>query len=169
MNRLELKAQFSVEDSGLITGIAWPFGSPDRIGDMVAPGAFKGAVSPLPMLAFHDPKQPVGVWNTITEKSDGLHVTGKLLVDDVMAAREMRALVREGAVRGLSIGYQTKKAITRKCGGRLIQALDLAEISLVTVAMHPGAKVTGLKSFESAAASIADAINRAAAALKRRT
>jgi phage head maturation protease len=75
MNRLELKAQFNVEDSGLITGIAWPFGTPDRIGDMIQPGAFKSAKTPLPLLAYHYPAKPVGVWNTITEKSDGLHVT----------------------------------------------------------------------------------------------
>lgn len=167
--RLEYKAQLDVSDAGLISGIAWPFGSPDRSGDLIEPGAFKGVSLPLPMLAFHDPKKPVGVWNKIEEKSDGIHVTGKLLVDDVMLAREMRSLVREGAVRGLSIGFSTKKATTRKGGGRTIQALDLAEISLVTIPMHPAARVTGLKSTESAAATISlvDAINRAAAALKK--
>lgn len=167
MNRLELKAQLAVDDAGLITGIAWPFGSPDRVGDMIEKGAFVTAKPPLPMLAHHDPAKPCGVWNRIEEKSDGLHVAGKLLVEDVLLAREMRALVREGAVRGLSIGFSTKLATRRKGGGRTITALDLAEISLVTVPMHPAAKVTGLKS-ESAAAAIAlaDAINRAAAALK---
>lgn len=164
-DRLEFKAQFAVDDAGTITGIAWPFGSADRVGDMIEKGAFTTARAPVPMLAYHDPAKPVGAWNSIVEKSDGLHVAGKLLVEDVMLAREMRALVREGAVRGLSIGFSTKKAITRKGGGRIIQALDLAEISLVTIPMHPGARVTGAKS-AAAAIALADAINRAAAALK---
>lgn len=166
MLHIELKAQLAVSDAGLITGLAWPFGTPDRVGDMIEPGAFKGVGAPLPMLAYHDPAKPIGVWTSITEKSDGLHVAGKLLVDDVMLAREMRSLVKEGAVRGLSIGFSTKKAITRKGGGRTITALDLAEISLVTVPMHPRAKVTGLKS-AAAAIALADAINQAAAALRR--
>jgi uncharacterized protein len=68
-------------------------------------------------------------------------------------------------VRGLSIGFETKKAVARKGGGRTIKALDLAEISLVTVPLHPGARVSGVKS-AAAAIALAEAINRAAAALK---
>lgn len=166
-NRLEFKAQLAVDNAGTITGIAWPFGSADRVGDMIERGAFASVHPPVPMLAFHDPMKPVGAWDSIVEKSDGLHVSGRLLIDDVSAAREMRALVQAGAVRGLSIGFQTKRAITRKGGGRTIQALDLAEISLVTIPMHPGARVSGVKS-AAAAIALADAINRAAAALRMR-
>ena len=119
------------------------------------------------MLAYHHPDKPVGAWNALTVKSDGLHVAGKLLIEDVPLAREVRALVQAGAVKGLSIGFETKKAVARKGGGRTIKALDLAEISLVTIPMHPGARVTGAKS-AAAAIALADAINRAAAALKQR-
>ncbi|RAI43976.1 HK97 family phage prohead protease [Rhodoplanes roseus] len=166
-NRFEVKASLAVDDAGTIAGLAWPFGTPDRVGDMIEPGAFKGASAPLPMLAFHNPSAPVGTWNSITEKADGLHVSGRLLVDDVERAREVRALVRAGAITGLSIGFSTRKAITRKGGGRTIKSLDLVEISLVTIPMHPGARVSGVKSAEAAIA-LAEAINRAAAALKVR-
>jgi HK97 family phage prohead protease len=94
------------------------------------------------MLAYHHPDKPVGAWNALTVKLDGLHVAGKLLIDDVPLAREVRALVQAGAVKGLSIGFSTKRAITRKGGGRTITALDLAEISLVTIPLHRGARVT---------------------------
>uniref|UniRef100_UPI00350E41C7 HK97 family phage prohead protease n=1 Tax=Jiella sp. LLJ827 TaxID=2917712 RepID=UPI00350E41C7 len=50
-------------------------------------------------------------------------------------------------------------------GGRTISALDLVEISLVTVPAHPGARITSRKAAANAIA-IAEAINRAAAALK---
>lgn len=166
-NRIECKAQFAVNDAGAITGVAWPFSTPDRMGDLIEPAAFKGAAPPIPMLAYHHPDKPVGAWNALTVKSDGLHVAGKLLIDDVPLAREVRALVQAGAVKGLSIGFETKKAVARKGGGRTIKALDLAEISLVTIPMHPGARVTGAKS-AAAAIALADAINRAAAALKQR-
>jgi HK97 family phage prohead protease len=165
IEHIEVKAQFTADDAGAITGLAWPFSTPDRMGDLIEPAAFKGAAPPIPMLAYHHPDKPVGAWNALTVKSDGLHVSGKLLIEDVPLARELRSLVQAGAVRGLSIGFQTKKAITRKGGGRTIQALELAEISLVTIAMHPGAKVSAVKS-AAAAIALADAINRAAAALR---
>lgn len=165
-DRIEIKASLAVDDAGTITGLAWPFGSPDRTGDEILPGAFKGATAPMPMLFGHDPNAPVGAWTSIAETSRGLQVSGKLLVDDVARAREVRALVLAGAVTGLSIGFTTRKAEVRKGGGRIIRAVDLLEISLVTVPAHPGAKVTSAKS-AAAALRIAEAIHRAAAALTR--
>lgn len=169
MDRIEVKASMTVAEDGSISGIAWPFGAgPDRIGDEIMPGAFKGAKAPLPMLAFHDPAAPVGAWSSVTETAKGLEVSGRLLVEDIPAAKEMRALVKAGAVAGLSIGFVTKKAEAKKGGGRIIKAVDVVEVSLVTVAMHPGAKVTGVKS-ATRALKLAAAINRAVTALSGST
>jgi uncharacterized protein len=160
----EFKAELGITDAGVVTGLAWPFGSPDRVGDVIEPGAFKSAKAPLPILFGHDPDDVVGTWTSIQEDKAGLLVEGKLLVDDVARAREVRAMVKAGAVTGLSIGFATKSAEPRKGGGRTIKALDLVEISLVSIPMHPGARVTGAKSAAEAIA-LAEAINRAAAAL----
>lgn len=164
MKRLEIKSTLATDDSGNITGTAWPFGSADRVGDIIEKGAFATASTPLPMLFSHNPDRPVGVWHSIKEADAGLEVEGELLIDDVPLAKEARALVRSGAMRGLSIGFQAKKATSRKGGGRIITALDLVEISLVTIPCHPGAKVNGAKSAAQAIA-IAAAINRATCAL----
>lgn len=166
MDRLFIETKVAADDAGAITGIAWKFGTPDRIGDIIEPGAFKGTKLPLPMLFGHDQNDPVGTWNTATEKSDGLHLEGKLLVADVARAREVGALVKAGAVRGISIGFMTKKASARPGGGRTIKSLELLEASLVTLPMHPGARVTSAKSAVDAIR-IATAINRATAHLKR--
>ena len=48
-------------------------------------------------------------------------------------------------MKGLSIGFITKKAVSRMGGGRTIKSLELFEVSLVTVPMHP-APVTSAKS-----------------------
>jgi HK97 family phage prohead protease len=165
MDRFEFKGSLGVDDAGLVTGIAWPFGTADRVGDMIEPGAFKGVLPPVPMLFAHDPAQPVGVWDAIDEAPEGLRVKGRLLINEVARAAEVRALVKEGAVGGLSIGFSTKKAVARRGGGRTISALDLVEISLVTVPMHPGARVTSAKS-ASVAIAMAEAINRAVLALR---
>ncbi len=147
--RLEIKAALSVDDAGAITGIAWPFGTPDRVGDMIEKGAIAAPAS-LPMLFSHDQAQVIGVWDQIAETPDGLTVKGRLLVDDVERAREVRAMIRAKAVTGLSIGFVTKSAKPRQ-RGRVITALDLHEISVVAVPCHPGAQITSIKAADDTA------------------
>lgn len=163
---IEMKATLAVDDMGAITAMAWPFAQPDRVGDMIEKGAFAKAVMPIPMLFGHDVNDPVGAWDSATEKADGLHLKGNLLVNDLPRARELRALVKSGAVRGISIGFVTKKAKARSGGGRTISNLELLEASLVTIPMHPGARITSAKSAIQAI-TIAEAIHRATAALTR--
>lgn len=167
MDRFFIETKFDAGDDGAIEGKAWDFTKPDRVGDMIEPAAFKGAALPLPMLFGHDQNDPVGVWEAMSEGKGGLLVKGRLLVEDVARAREVRALVRSGAVRGLSIGFVTRKAAARAGGGRTITSLELMEVSLVTLPMHPGARVTSAKSAVEAM-NIAAAINRAAALIAAR-
>lgn len=143
-DRIEIKAALSVTDTGEITGTAWPYGTPDRVGDMIEKGAITTPAT-LPMLFAHDQGQVIGVWDTIEESDTSLTVKGRLLVDDVERAREVRAMIRAGAVTGLSIGFVTVKS-TRNAKGRNITALNLHEISVVAVPCHPGAQITSLKS-----------------------
>ncbi|MBL8570949.1 MAG: phage major capsid protein [Phreatobacter sp.] len=144
MQRLEVKVALTVEDSGAIHGIAWPFGSPDMVGDLITKGAFAHPGA-LPMLWAHDQSQVVGVWDSIAETAKGLEVKGRLLIDDVERAREVRAIVKAGGAGGLSIGFQTKKAAPRQGGGRTISSLDLKEVSIVSVPSHPGARIITVK------------------------
>ncbi len=162
VERLFIETKLLTDDAGAISGIAWKYDQPDRIGDMIAPGAFAKATLPIPMLFGHDLGDPIGTWDSATDKAGGWHLTGKLLVDEVARAREVRALVRSGAVKGLSVGFVTGKAEPRQGGGRLIKTLELLEVSLVTVGMHPGAKVTSAKSAVQALQLVA-ALNRATA------
>ena len=165
MQRVEVKAALTTADDGSITGLAWPFGTPDRVGDMIMPGAFKKALPPLPMLFAHDPADVVGVWESAAEDGRGLQVKGRFLIDDVARAREVRAMVKAGAIGGLSIGFITRKAAARLGGGRTITDLELAEVSLVAIPSHPRARITAAKSGAEAIA-LAAAIHRAAAALR---
>lgn len=142
-DRIEIKAALAVSDAGEITGTAWPFGSADRVGDVIEKGAF-APVDRLPMLFAHDQSQVVGVRDEITETDTGLTVKGRLLIEEVERAREVRAMIRAGAVTGLSIGFVTKNA-SRNAKGRTIRALDLHEISVVAVPAHPGAQIISFK------------------------
>lgn len=131
---------------------------------MISKSAFSKMKMPIPMLFGHDFNDPIGVWDTATIKSDALHLSGAMLVDELPRAREVRALIKAGAVRGISIGFITKKSAPRKGGGRDIWDLELLEASLVTIPMHAGALITSAKSAIQAI-SVAVAINRATAAL----
>jgi HK97 family phage major capsid protein/HK97 family phage prohead protease len=143
-DRIEIKAAFEVTDAGEITGIAWPFGSADRVGDVIEKGAITSPEN-LPMLFAHDQTQVIGVWDQIAETNEGLTVKGRMLVDDVERAREVRAMIRSKAISGLSIGFVTKQH-KRHAKGRTITAAHLHEISVVAVPCHPGAQITSIKS-----------------------
>lgn len=167
MDRIILETKIIADDdTGAVEALAWPFGSPDRIGDVIEKGAFASAKLPIPMLFGHDQNEPLGVWTEGVEAEDGLRLKGRMLVDEVTRAREVRALVKAGAVTGISIGFITRKAISRKGGGRTIKELELLEASFVAIPMHPGARVTSAKDAVTALA-IAAAINRAAAQIAK--
>lgn len=167
MDRLFIETKIAATDDGAVEGIAWKFAAPDRIGDVITKGAFAGAAVPMPMLFGHDQNDPVGVWESAEETDDGLYLKGRLLVDEVARAREVSALVRSGAVRGISIGFRTVKAAKRPRGGRTIERLELLEASLVTLPMHPGARVTSAKSAVRAL-QLAAILQRATAQLAKR-
>lgn len=144
LERLECKAAFTADETGLIEGKAWDFATPDRVGDVIEPQAFASAIGKsLPMLYGHD--KPVGVWSNIAVDGEGLKVKGRLLVEDVPEAKSARALVRAGGVTGLSVGFVTKKSAPRKGGGRTISDLDLVEVSIVAVPAHAAARITSSK------------------------
>ncbi len=162
MDKLEIKSTLEVDDVGTITGTAWPFGTPDKVGDIITKGAFNLAVENLPMLFEHIPSDLVGSWNEANETPDGFVVKGKLHMDQPRA-RAVHGLIKGGLVSGLSIGFKTK-ASSQQGRNRVISALDVYEISLVRNPSHPRARVTSTKS-ENTALAIAEAINRATAAL----
>jgi hypothetical protein len=135
-----------IEEDGTVEGYASLFGEIDAARDMVMPGAFartlkSRGVRRVPMLFQHDPAEPVGVWLELTEDFRGLRARGKL-IPDVARARELIALVRAGAVDGLSIGFRTVKGrIDPASRVRKIIDLDLWEISIVTFPLLSGARV----------------------------
>jgi len=142
-----LDAGITLDDDGVITGYASVFDLPDQGGDIVCKGAYAACLKRLAeqgrqvrMLWQHDPAQPIGVWEEIREDMRGLFVRGRFL-SDVAKGAEALALVRAGAIDGLSIGYRTIRASRNSKGQRLLQELELWEVSLVTFPMLPEARI----------------------------
>ncbi len=140
----------SVEADGTFTGYASLFGIEDLGRDVVEPGAFAASLAArgaggIKMLYQHDPAEPIGAWLEIAEDAKGLRVRGRLM-PDVARAREVLALMREGVLDGLSIGFRTVKGRTDAAtGARRLVEVDLWEISIVTFPMLPGARVASVK------------------------
>ncbi len=139
-----------VEADGSFSGYASLFGETDLNRDVVQPGAFlksigKRGAAGIRMLFQHDPAAPIGVWRTVREDARGLFVSGQLM-REVAKGREVLALMRAGAIDGLSIGFRTVKGRTdAKSGVRQLIEVDLWEISVVTFPMLPAARVSTVK------------------------
>jgi HK97 family phage prohead protease len=166
MDRLEIKATLVVNEAGEITGNAWPFATPDSVGDIIVKNAFGEIPADLPMLYAHNPDDLVGTWTEVKATDDGLMVKGQLHLDHPRA-RSIRNMLRSSLVSGLSIGFRTIEA-KQQGRNRVISALDLVECSICRNPSHPRARVTSAKQFDSASV-IAAALNRATAQLKRRS
>lgn len=154
MNRksfnLEIKA---VQEDGFFSGYGAVFGNIDWYNDVILPGAFTASLAKWraknkmpPVLWNHNDSEPIGVYTNIHEDEKGLYVEGKLLIDDVPRAKSTHALLKAGAIDGLSIGYSTKKANQQGNGVRELVEVDLGEISIVTQPANERSVITSVKS-----------------------
>ncbi|MFB2532921.1 HK97 family phage prohead protease [Paracoccus sp. p4-l81] len=159
----------------VIEGYASLFGIADQGGDVVARGAYGASLKRLAastrrvkMLWQHDATAPIGVWDEIREDDKGLWVKGRLL-PEVARAREAEALLRAGAIDGLSIGYRAVAAERDAKGRRVLAEIDLWEVSLVTFPMLPEARVAA-KSGDAGAAlmALAGMMRAATAAMQQK-
>lgn len=139
-----------VAETGEFEGYASVFDVIDQGHDIIIRGAFQRSLKErgaqgIRFLWQHDPAEPIGRIEEVREDQRGLYVRGRLLLD-VARAREAHALMRAGALDGLSIGFHTVTAeVDDFTGVRRLMDVDLWEISLVTFPMQPEARVTSFK------------------------
>lgn len=119
------------EGSLRVQGYAAVFDLVDRAGDVFRVGVFADAL-PVPLLVQHR-GEPVGEILAIGEDRRGLWIEASV------ADAEVAALVRGGALRGLSVGYRA--LATRQGVSREILKARLVEVSLVAVPMQAAARV----------------------------
>jgi HK97 family phage prohead protease len=142
------EAGLTLSEGAVVEGYASVFGRRDQGGDVVQRGAYGRSLGALAaegrrvkMLWQHDATQPIGVWDEVREDATGLWVKGRVLVE-VTKGREAAALLAAGAIDGLSIGYRTVRADRDGKGQRVLQDVDLWEVSLVTFPMQTEARVS---------------------------
>ena len=157
MERKTFDTPFAIKalsDEGAFEGMGSIFGTVDNDNDVVEKGAFARSIAErgvgrIKLLWQHDFRKPIGKFIEIREGERGLVVRGKLTLG-VQQAREARALMLDGALDGLSIGFRTKRAdIDPETKVRRIRDVDLLEISLVTLPANEQAVVRSVKQIES--------------------
>jgi HK97 family phage prohead protease len=140
-----------VEADGTFSGYASLFNKEDMGRDIVLPGAFRDSLrergpAGIKLLYQHKPDEPIGIWESLAEDTRGLLAHGRLMLP-VARAREALALMRAGALDGLSIGFRTVEGRRdARTGIRRLARIDLWEISIVTFPLLPEARVAQVKS-----------------------
>jgi uncharacterized protein len=136
-------------DSGSFEGYAAIFGNVDLGGDVIDRGAFKDIVKgrngQTKILYQHNMRDPIGT-ASVEQDDKGLAFKGQLILE-APSARSAYALMKGGALDGMSIGYDVLPggADVMKSGVRQLKALKLWEISPVTFGMNPLAGISNVK------------------------
>lgn len=148
----------SLDESGEFEGYASTFGGePDSYGDVIAKGAFKDSLKEhkarksMPKMFWqHNTSEPIGKWLDAKEDDHGLSVHGRLNMG-VQRAKEAHALLKEGDIDGLSIGYRIRKhAVDDDTGIWTLQKLDLFEVSVVSIGANSHATIASVKAAKAA-------------------
>ncbi len=146
LDRVEVK--FDGDKPGVFEGYASVFNGVDSYGDTILPGAYKSTLEkrerPI-QLRWNHWGPVIGKWLEIEEDEKGLRVKGELTPGHSVA-EDAYALLRHGAVTGMSIGYRVKDASETADGKRELKEIELVEISIVESPADNSAHVSDVKS-----------------------
>jgi hypothetical protein len=127
-----------------IAGLAstW-WGEPDAYNDVVAPGAFADSIAARPTKLLFEHMVPIGKQLEIHETDEGLY--GRWSVVDTTAGTDAYKLAKAGVLDALSIGYVPLEWETRADGVRVLQRVELYEVSAVAIPANESAVITAVK------------------------
>lgn len=162
---IEVKEATTEDGEMLFSGYGAVFGNKDLHGDVISKGAFRETLRDAKksgnwpaMLLQHgsflggDDNMPVGIWTSMKEDETGLAVEGKLApTQRGKDTYELLKMQPRPAITGMSIGFRTKKwelGTKPDEPRRTIKAVELLEVSLVTIPANPKARVKDVKASE---------------------
>ena len=158
-------------DGRTVCGIACPFDAPTDLGryvETIARTAFDRTIAErgpqrVKFLAQHNDRAlPIGRATVLRPDTAGLYA--ELRVSKTSHGDEVLELIKDGALDGLSIGFDPVPATDRWSADRssvVRHEVRLAEISAVTVPAYELARVTALRSLTPETFSVALARRRA--------
>lgn len=158
----ELKAMPDAA-TGVFEGYGAVFGNVDSHGDVIMPGAFKASLdrhrssgTMPPLHVEHHWAQgatdqlPAGVWTDLVEDDRGLKATGKLSALDTEYGRRVYSLMKDGALRGLSIAFSVPpggadRSNPPRGATRALKQIDLLGLDIVKSPSNGMARVAEVK------------------------
>ena len=152
--KMQFKLDSYNEEEGIFSGYGAVFSNVDTGGDIIEPGAFTKTLAEgwerVKILALHnDCWLPSGRPIELREDANGLYLSAK--VSDTSMGKDIKVLLKDGVLNELSIGYDPVVFDYDAEGIRHLREIKLWEVSVVTWAMNPEAKITGYKSMQEAA------------------
>lgn len=169
-------AAVNASGPGAFRGYAARFLNIDRQGDIILPGAFNGAIKEFMadggmVLADHQNKTSAVIGTLIDASEDKNGLMVDVTFSATKSGQEVRQLVKEKAVRKMSIAFMAKKPVRipdaqirelwakygyipsesqkklARNGANLIsEVAEVLEVSIVPIPANPGAEIIAVKS-----------------------
>lgn len=148
--KIEIKADDSSKNGGF-EGYAAFFGNEDSYGEVINPGAFTKTIAErkgqIKVLWNHDIRGlPIGKPTDLAEDESGLYVKADFA--STTLAQDVRALMSDGIIDSMSIGFSTVKSAWEELNDNYVRRLleiKLYEFSPVNIPANPLAQITGTK------------------------
>jgi hypothetical protein len=148
---LEIKG---IDEKGKFSGYGAVFGNVDHGNDIIVKGAFAKTLAEhkakgiMPVMPWdHKLSDTIGDWTRMEEDVKGLYVEGELwLGNGIQNAERAYKMMKGTGSKGLSVGFITKQSDRDSKGRRLLQEMELLEISPTPIPMNPEATVMRVKS-----------------------
>jgi len=145
--------EFKAGDKGIYEGYFSIFGNQDDGGDVMMAGAFAKTIAEraarIKVLFGHDWSKLIGPPPELQEDSKGLYAKGRLTLGSFWG-KEAWELMKDGALKEGSIGYEAVTSDWDQRGVRFLKEVKLYEISPVPLGMNPLTEVQAVKMFRSA-------------------
>jgi HK97 family phage prohead protease len=126
-----------------IAGYAVIFNQKDLHNDIIIPGAIEyfDGIKNVKLLWQHDHKTIIGEIESAVETTLGLYFIAKIY-NEISYMKDINYMLKNKVVNGVSIGFTIKKS--RNCDQkkvRLLEKINIHEISIVTFGAQPNAKI----------------------------
>ena len=147
LNLAACEVKMGAEGSLQFSGYASVFDGLDSYGDKIQAGAYKSTITdrdrPV-QLRWNHSGPVIGKFTEMYEDEKGLFVSGELTKGHSVA-EDTAALLRHGAISGLSIGYSVKD-FEQQGVVRVLKEIELYEISVVETPADNNAHIASIKS-----------------------
>lgn len=132
----------TIGNNVIISGYASVFNVADQHNDVILEGAFAlvGNNLNIKFLWQHDFSKPIGIIQSVEEDTYGLKIEAAIN-GKIEAGKEAIELIRQGAVDGLSVGFNIETSNYNNLNQRVITKAKLMEISVVTFPANFHAKI----------------------------